>query len=32
MKPNELKVGDKVFLVKEPSFLYQDEVLDLSYL
>lgn len=28
MKPKELKVGDKVFLVKEPSFLSPDEVLE----
>lgn len=30
MKPKELKVGDKVFLVKEPSFLYQDEVQEVA--
>ena len=28
MKPKELKVGDKVFLVKEASFLSPDEVLE----
>lgn len=28
MKPKELKVGDKVFLVKEPSFLSTDEELE----
>ena len=28
MKPKELKVGDKAFLVKEPSFLSPDEVLE----
>lgn len=26
MKPKELKVGDKVFIVKEPSFLSTDEL------
>lgn len=26
MKPKDLKVGDKVFLVKEPSFLSTDEL------
>lgn len=30
MKPKELKVGDKVFLVKEPSFLFGDTSLELE--
>lgn len=30
MKPKELKVGDKVFLVKEPSFLFRDTSLEVE--
>ena len=30
MKPKELKVGDKVFLVKEPSFLFGDTSLEVE--
>lgn len=30
MKPKELKVGDKVFLVKEESFLFHDKELEVA--
>ena len=30
MKPKELKVGDKIFLVKEESFLFRNESLEVA--